>query len=76
MQVLNRKEYEDWKVKNSDGYGAACFRYAEAWAELMGAKPGDLLLVLAGDTAPTQKALSELRSNSIDSLVPKVFQWS
>jgi len=31
------------------------------WAELMGAKPGDLMLVLAGDTAPTQKALSELR---------------
>jgi aspartyl-tRNA synthetase len=33
----------------------------KAWAELMGAKPGDLMLVLAGDTAPTQKALSELR---------------
>jgi len=33
----------------------------KAWAELMGAKPGDLLLVLAGDIAPTQKALSELR---------------
>lgn len=33
----------------------------KAWAELMGAGPGDLMLVLAGDIAPTQKALSELR---------------
>ncbi len=33
----------------------------KAWAELMGAKPGDLMLVLAGDMAQAQKALSELR---------------
>ncbi len=31
------------------------------WADKMDAKPGDLLLILAGDTGPTQKALSELR---------------
>ncbi|MFM9056153.1 MAG: aspartate--tRNA ligase, partial [Bacteroidota bacterium] len=32
-----------------------------SWAEAMGAEPGDLMLVLAGDTAKTRKALSELR---------------
>ncbi|MCE2846398.1 MAG: aspartate--tRNA ligase [Sphingobacteriales bacterium] len=31
------------------------------WAEAMGAEPGDLLLILAGDAARTRKALSELR---------------
>lgn len=31
------------------------------WAEVFGAKAGDLLLVLSGDTAQTQYALSELR---------------
>ncbi len=31
------------------------------WAERFGAKPGDLLLVLAGETEKTQKQLSELR---------------
>jgi aspartyl-tRNA synthetase len=33
----------------------------QAWAEAFDAQPGDLLLVLAGDTAPTRKALGELR---------------
>lgn len=31
------------------------------WAETIGAKPGDLLLVLAGDLSKTRKAMSELR---------------
>ena len=31
------------------------------WANAMDAKPGDLLLILAGDTEPTRKALGELR---------------
>jgi aspartyl-tRNA synthetase len=31
------------------------------WAEEFGAKPGDLILVLAGERTPTLKALSELR---------------
>jgi len=31
------------------------------WAEKMGAQPGDLLLVLSGDTSKTRKALGELR---------------
>jgi len=33
----------------------------QAWADKANAKPGDLLLVLAGDKAKTQKALGELR---------------
>ena len=33
----------------------------KAWAERFGAKPGDLMLILAGKTAPTRKALGELR---------------
>ncbi len=33
----------------------------QAWATQMEAKPGDLLLVLSGDTHHTRKALSELR---------------
>ncbi len=32
-----------------------------AWAEKMGAQPGDLLLVLSGDAKSTRKQLSELR---------------
>ncbi|MDO5771189.1 MAG: aspartate--tRNA ligase [Bacteroidales bacterium] len=33
----------------------------KAWAERIGAKPGDLMLILAGKTMPTRKALNELR---------------
>ena len=33
----------------------------KTWADAMEAKPGDLLLILAGDSAPTRKALGELR---------------
>jgi len=33
----------------------------QQWAEAMGAKPGDLLLILAGETGSTRKALGELR---------------
>lgn len=33
----------------------------QKWADTMNAKPGDLLLVLAGDTTKTQNALNELR---------------
>jgi aspartyl-tRNA synthetase len=33
----------------------------KAWADKMDAKPGDLLLILAGDTSSTQSALNELR---------------
>lgn len=33
----------------------------KAWAEKMGAEPGDLMLILAGDKKQTQSALCELR---------------
>ena len=33
----------------------------KAWAERCNAKPGDLILILAGKTMPTRKALNELR---------------
>lgn len=37
MQIKTDKqdEYRDWKAKNTDPYGAECFRYAESWADLM-----------------------------------------
>jgi hypothetical protein len=35
MKTKNETEYLDWKNKNTDGYGSAIFRYAEAWADLM-----------------------------------------
>lgn len=37
MQILIDKQadYEEWKAKNADAYGAECFRYAEAWADIM-----------------------------------------
>ncbi|MES2388585.1 MAG: aspartate--tRNA ligase [Bacteroidota bacterium] len=33
----------------------------KAWADAMDAKPGDLILILAGDDAKTRKALNDLR---------------
>ncbi len=33
----------------------------KAWGERFGAKPGDLMLIMSGDTGKTQKALCELR---------------
>ncbi len=38
MQILPDKKdkHAEWKLKNSeDAYSAECFRYAEAWADLM-----------------------------------------
>lgn len=35
--------------------------YLSDWAEIMNAKPGDLLLILSGETNKTRSALSELR---------------
>lgn len=44
------KEYKDWYDKNSDGYGRACFTYAERWAEMMEEKieesPDDVMKVI------------------------------
>lgn len=35
MKVVDEKVYEDWKAKNTDGYGSGVFRYAEKWANMM-----------------------------------------
>jgi len=37
MQIIEGKEqgYADWRAKNTDAYGNACFVYAEKWADLM-----------------------------------------
>ncbi|AHM60959.1 aspartyl-tRNA ligase [Flammeovirgaceae bacterium 311] len=56
-----------WVRYNSDGTLKSSVDkfYAEedlkAWAQKMGAQPGDLLLVLSGERDKTRKALSELR---------------
>jgi len=49
----------------------------KAWAELYDAKPGDLMLVLAGDADKTRKALSELRlemGNQLELRDPNIFK--
>jgi len=38
------------------------------WADILGASPGDLMLILAGERIPTLFALSELRLEMADSL--------
>jgi hypothetical protein len=36
MKIIHQAEYDKWiKAQNGDSYGLACFRYAEAWANLM-----------------------------------------
>ncbi|MFT5970251.1 MAG: aspartyl-tRNA synthetase [Flavobacteriales bacterium] len=48
----------------------------KAWAEKMGAKPGDLIFVMAGSTDKVRKQLSELRlemGNRLGLRDPKVF---
>ncbi len=49
----------------------------QKWADAMGSKPGDLMLVLAGDTEITRKALSELRlhmGRTLGLMDPNVFK--
>lgn len=49
----------------------------QKWADAMDAKPGDLMLVLAGETDLTRKALSELRlhmGRTLGLMDPKVFK--
>ncbi len=49
----------------------------QAWADEAGARPGDLLLVLAGETESTRKQLSELRlemGRRLDLMPPGVFK--
>ena len=48
----------------------------QKWADAMGARPGDLLLVLAGVTETTRRALSELRlemGSRLELMDPDVF---
>lgn len=40
----------------------------KAWAQSCGSKPGDLMLVMAGDTAKTRKAMGELRMHLAEEL--------
>jgi aspartyl-tRNA synthetase len=49
----------------------------QQWADAMGAGPGDLMLVLAGETELTRKALSELRlemGRRLELMDPSVFK--
>ncbi len=49
----------------------------KTWADLYNAKPGDLILVLSGDTDHTRKALSELRlemGNRLELRDPNIFK--
>lgn len=48
----------------------------KAWADKMGSKPGDLMLIMAGDKDKTRKALNDLRLHLAEELGlrdPKVF---
>lgn len=55
MKILEGKEqeYQDWKAKNTDGYGAGIFAYAESWAELMEARidAGEKIADVAEETS-------------------------
>ncbi len=49
----------------------------QQWAHAMGAKPGDLMLILAGETESTRRALSELRlemGRRLELMDPGVFK--
>ncbi len=49
----------------------------QQWAHAMGAKPGDLMLILAGETESTRRALSELRlemGRRLELMEPNVFK--
>jgi aspartyl-tRNA synthetase len=70
------KYNEDGSLKSSVDkfYDEAALK---KWADLFGAKPGDLILVLAGDHDLTLKALSELRlemGNRLELRDPNVFK--
>jgi len=70
------KYNEDGSLKSSVDkfYDQAALK---EWSELFGAKPGDLILVLAGDHDLTLKALSELRlemGNRLELRDPNVFK--
>jgi hypothetical protein len=35
MKTINEQEFQDWKAKQTDGYGQRIFSYAEDWANMM-----------------------------------------
>jgi len=74
--LINLKYNEDGSMKSSvDKFFDA--PALEQWANLLGAKPGDLVLVLAGERELTLKALSELRlemGNRLGLRNPEVFK--
>lgn len=53
MQLKDAEIWQSWLDANQDGYGSACMRYAQAWAELMEAKlaEGVTLEDIAKDTS-------------------------
>ncbi|WP_439880344.1 aspartate--tRNA ligase [Pontibacter sp. MBLB2868] len=58
---------EDGSIKSSvDKFYSA--EHLQEWADAFGAKPGDLLLILAGNKDKTRKALNELRLEMGDRL--------
>lgn len=69
------KYIEDGSLKSSvDKFYSA--ENTKAWADKMGAKPGDLMLIMAGDQDKTRKALNDLRLHLAEELGlrdPKVF---
>lgn len=38
FKVKDQKTYDDWKAKNTDGYGSLIFEYAENWAKMLQTK--------------------------------------
>lgn len=53
FSVVEPEQYQDWKDKNNDGYGGACFEFAESWARLMQKEiqDGKLLIDIADATS-------------------------
>ncbi len=74
--LVHVKWNEDGTIKSSVGKFFSD-EQLKGWLEAMHARPGDMLLILAGDADPTRKQLSELRlemaerMNLLDSKVVK-----
>lgn len=64
MEIIYKELYSNWKKMNNDPYGAATFRYAENWANMMESEilKGKKLQNIAKDTS--HKADTELITNN------------
>jgi len=53
MKIIDKDKYQDWKDRNTDPYGNACFEYAEKWAELMEERiaDGEKIVNIANETS-------------------------